>query len=156
MLSLLNNIHSQNRADSPQGYVGALEFESTHPLHTLFGKLSQMALVVPSFNATLHPRCSPPPPLAKESSSVGRALAPHRLAPRWLQPYIHFLNSLVCVPTQEWRNRTLVGHELLICSKMCFTKNGIGPTIRTDGTICNHFYIQIQVESILDRNICTQ
>ena len=86
MLSLLNNIHSQNRADSPQGYVGALKFESTHPLHAPLGKLSQMALVVPSFNTTLHPRCSPPPPLAKESSSVGRALAPHRLAPPWLHP----------------------------------------------------------------------
>jgi len=44
----------------------------------------KMALVVPSFNTPLHTRYSPPPPLAKESSSVGRALAPHRLAPRWL------------------------------------------------------------------------
>ena len=23
---------------------------------------------------------------------------------------------------QEWTNRTVIGHELLICSKMCFTK----------------------------------
>jgi len=23
---------------------------------------------------------------------------------------------------QEWENHTMVGHELLICSKMCFTK----------------------------------
>jgi len=30
---------------------------------------------VPSFTTPLHKRCSPPPPLAKESSSVGRALA---------------------------------------------------------------------------------
>jgi len=34
MLSLLDNIYFRNRADSPQGYVRALEFESTHPLPT--------------------------------------------------------------------------------------------------------------------------
>ena len=47
MLSLLNNIHSQNRADSPQGYAGALEFESTHPLHTPLGKLSKWPWLYP-------------------------------------------------------------------------------------------------------------
>ena len=46
----------------------------------------KMALVVPSFNTPLRTSCSPPPPLTKESSSVGRALALHRLAPRWLHP----------------------------------------------------------------------
>jgi len=37
-------------------------------------------------NTHTHQHCSPPPLIAKESSSVGRALAPHRLAPRWLHP----------------------------------------------------------------------
>jgi len=50
------------------------------------GKLSKMSFVVPSFNTPPHTRCSPPPPLAKASSSVGRALAQHRLAPPWLHP----------------------------------------------------------------------
>ena len=57
--------------------------ESSHPP---LGKLSKMALVVPSFNTPLHTQCSPPPPLAEKSSSVGHALAPHSLAPRWLHP----------------------------------------------------------------------
>ena len=26
---------------------------------------------------------------------------------------------------QEWTNRTLIGKELLICSKMCFTKTNL-------------------------------
>jgi len=26
------------------------------------------------------------------------------------------------VSAQEWRNRTLISHELLVCSKMCFSK----------------------------------
>jgi len=26
------------------------------------------------------------------------------------------------LPAQEWTNRTLIGHEPLICSKMCFAK----------------------------------
>jgi len=30
------------------------------------------------------------------------------------------LSTFVCA--QEWTNRTLIGHEPLICSKMCFTK----------------------------------
>ena len=30
--------------------------------------------------------------------------------------------SHVMYTAQEWRNRTLVGHEPLICSAMCFTK----------------------------------
>ena len=50
------------------------------------GNLSKIALVVQSFNTPLHTRCSPSPPLAKESSPVGRALTPHRLLPRWLHP----------------------------------------------------------------------
>jgi len=36
---------------------------------------------------------------------------------------------------QGWRNRTLIGHELLMCSKVGFDKHGIGPIIRTNGTI---------------------
>jgi len=36
---------------------------------------------------------------------------------------------------QEWTNRTPINHEPLICSKMCFTKNRIGPIIRPNGTI---------------------
>jgi len=44
------------------------EFESSHPP---LGNLSQMALVVPSFNTPLHPRCSPPPPVAKERFVCG-------------------------------------------------------------------------------------
>ena len=39
----------------------------------------KMVLVVPPFNTPLHTRRSPPPHLAKESSSVGRVPAPHRL-----------------------------------------------------------------------------
>jgi len=57
----------------------------------------KMALVVPSFNAPPHTRCSPPPPLTKEILSVGCALAPHRLAPRLLHPQILSSNLLVCV-----------------------------------------------------------
>ena len=71
---------TQRRAVKSPG-ANALQCLNSHPP---FGKLSQMALVVPSFNTPLHTRCSPPPPLTKASSSVGRALAPHRLAPPWL------------------------------------------------------------------------
>jgi len=47
MLSLLHNIHPQNCADSPQGYVGTLEFESTYTFLTPW-QAFRVALVVPS------------------------------------------------------------------------------------------------------------
>ena len=34
-------------------------------------------------------------------------------------PHTH---PLLMLPAQEWTNRTVIGHEPLICSKMCFTK----------------------------------
>jgi len=40
--------------------------------------MNTWALVVPSFITLLHMRCPSPISLAKESSSMGRALAPHR------------------------------------------------------------------------------
>jgi len=46
----------------------------------------KMALAVPSFDTLLHKRYPPPPHLVNEISSVGRALAPHRLAPCWVHP----------------------------------------------------------------------
>jgi len=57
----------------------------------------KMALAVLSCHNPLRTRCSPPPPFAKESSSVGHALTPHRLVPLWLHPYIHSSNGLVCI-----------------------------------------------------------
>jgi len=33
--------------------------------------------------------------------------------------------SGISTSAQGWRNRTLIGHELLICSKMCFTKTDL-------------------------------
>jgi len=63
--------------------IGLITQSNTHTPATPWPAFI-IALVVPSLNTPLHPRCLPPPPLAKEYSSVGRALAPHRLAPRWL------------------------------------------------------------------------
>jgi len=42
----------------------------------------------------------------------------------WLISPFHKTIASICVhsPAQEWRNRTFVGHEPLICSKMCLTK----------------------------------
>ena len=31
-------------------------------------------------------------------------------------------DSMSAVPAQEWTNRNVIGHEPLICSKMCFTQ----------------------------------
>ena len=49
------------------------------------------------FHTSFHTRGPPLPPLAKERSTVGRALAQHRLTPRWLYPQIYSLVGLVCV-----------------------------------------------------------
>jgi len=39
-----------------------------------------------TFHCIRAAQLAPPPPLPKERSCVGRALAPHRLAPHWLHP----------------------------------------------------------------------
>jgi len=36
--------------------------------------------------------------------------------------YIPKIKNECVLPAQEWTNRTLIGHEPLICSKMCFSK----------------------------------
>jgi len=73
---------SDSCPQQPNRWVSTSEWESPSPPWQAF----KMALVAPSFNTPPHTRYSPPPTLAKESSSVGRALAPHRLAPRGLHP----------------------------------------------------------------------
>jgi len=73
------SLHSLNRADSPQGYVGALEFA---PPPGESWQAFKMALVVLTFNTPVRTHCPRPLLLAKESSSVGHALAP----PRWQHP----------------------------------------------------------------------
>jgi len=58
---------------------------------------STIVLAVPSLSTALHTCCPHPQPRAKESSCVGRVLAPNRLALRWLHPSIHSPMGLVCV-----------------------------------------------------------
>jgi len=57
----------------------------THPTPTRLGNVYKRALVVP------------PPPLTKERSSVGRALAPYRLASRCCPFSIPSSNGLGCI-----------------------------------------------------------
>ena len=73
------------------------------PTHPLALELSKWPCsyppATPWFTRAAH---LPHPWLAKESSSVGRALALHRLAPRWLHPSIHSSKGLVCVLSLTW------------------------------------------------------
>jgi len=41
------------------------------------------------------------------------------------------VETIMMSSAQEWRNRILVGNEPLMCSKICFTKNGMSPIIIT-------------------------
>jgi len=55
---------------------------------------------------------------------------------------------------QEWTNRTVIGHELLICSKMCFTKTELVQLQEPMVQYFSHFHIEIQLGSRLDSNMC--
>jgi len=102
----------------PLGFVSAAAKDGRHyskiptthhkktnqpPTHPLALKLSKLPWSYPPstpyFTRAAH---LPHPWVAKESTSVGRALAPHRLAPRWLHPSIHSSKGLVCVLSLTW------------------------------------------------------